>query len=153
MDSRGGRGSARKLSSGKEMLGKSSAATSKQGHRVVMERILRPEAMLQCKQELSMAARAWRPVDGSGMRGAHAGRQQERRTGPEEGENDAWRSSQQEVVRRRWQSGGQGRSTAGGRGRQSRARTRGRRREGRVRGTGLEFSRISGTSRETKIFH
>jgi hypothetical protein len=55
--SRGGGGPARKLSSGKEMLGKRSAATSKQGYRVVVERVLRPGVMLQCKQELSTTAR------------------------------------------------------------------------------------------------
>jgi hypothetical protein len=43
---------------------------SKQGHRVVVERVLRPGAMLRCKQELSTAARVWHPADGSGMRGA-----------------------------------------------------------------------------------
>jgi hypothetical protein len=55
-----------------------------------------------------MVARAWRPADGSGMRGARARGQQGRGTGPGQGEDDAWGSPQQEVARRRRQSGGQG---------------------------------------------
>jgi hypothetical protein len=54
----------------RQRVNKVTESTSKQGHRVVVEHILRPEAMLQCKQELSTAARAWRLADGSGMRGA-----------------------------------------------------------------------------------
>jgi hypothetical protein len=73
MDSRGGGGPARKLSSGREMLGKRRAATGEQDHRVVVERVLRPEAGLRCKHELATAARVWQPAGGSGMRGVREG--------------------------------------------------------------------------------
>jgi hypothetical protein len=144
---RGGGGPVRGLSSGKEMLGKRRAATGKQDHRAAVRRVLRLGAGLRCKQELAMVARAWRPADGSGIRGARAGGQQGRGTGPGQEENDAWTSSQQEVARRRRQSGGQGRSTAGGR-RGNRAEEHVLEEEeerGGVRGTCLEISRISGT--------
>jgi hypothetical protein len=59
---------------------------------VVVEHVLRLEVMLWCKQELSTAARAWRPADGSGMRGARARGQQGRGTGSGQGEDDAWGS-------------------------------------------------------------
>jgi hypothetical protein len=60
----------RGLSSGKEMLGKRRAATGKQDHRAAVRHVLRPGTGLRCKQELATAARAWRPADGSGIRGA-----------------------------------------------------------------------------------
>jgi hypothetical protein len=58
---------------------------------VVVERVFRLGAMLRCKQELSTAVRAWRPADGSGMRGARARGQQKREIGLGQGEDDAWK--------------------------------------------------------------
>jgi hypothetical protein len=145
---RGGGGPVRGLSSGKEMLGKRRAATGKQDHRAAVRCVLRPGAGLRCKQELATAARAWRPADSSGIRGARVRGQQGRGTGPGQEENDAWTSSQQEVAWWRWQSGGQGRSSAGGR-RGNKAEEHVLEEEeerGGVQGTCLEISRISGTS-------
>jgi hypothetical protein len=79
----------RGLSSGKEMLGKRRAATGEQDHRAAVRRGLRPGAGSRCKQELATAARAWRPADGSEIRGARGGGQQGRGTGPGQGEDDA----------------------------------------------------------------
>jgi hypothetical protein len=64
------------------------------------------------EQKLASAARAWRPADSSGRRGARGGGLQGGEQSRDWGEDDTWSSSQQEVARRRRQSGGQRRRTA-----------------------------------------
>jgi hypothetical protein len=59
-----------------------------------------------------MAATTWRPVGGSGRRGARTRRQHGRGAGLGQGGDDTWMRSHQEVARRRRQSGDQGRRTA-----------------------------------------
>jgi hypothetical protein len=73
---------------------------SKQDHRVVVDRVLRPRVMLRCKQELATAARAWRPADGSGMRGAREGSR-----GGEQGWGRG-RTTRGGRSSRRWRGGG-----------------------------------------------
>jgi hypothetical protein len=69
--------------------------------------------------ELSMVTRRWQPADARGSRGARAGGQQGRGTGPGEEEADAWRKRKQEVDGDGLHSGGRRGSTAGGRAEQS----------------------------------
>jgi hypothetical protein len=94
------------------MQWKRSAAMSKQDHGVVVGHVLRPGTVLQVLARAGNDVEGVAAGSGSGMRGAREGGQQGRGTGPREGEDDAWRSIQQEVERRRRQSGGQGRGTA-----------------------------------------
>jgi hypothetical protein len=71
-----------------------------------VERVLRPGLVLRVRTEAGNDGESMAAGGGSGMRGARAGGQQGRGIGPEKGEDDAWRLIQQEVARRRRQSGG-----------------------------------------------
>jgi hypothetical protein len=78
-----------------------------------VECVLRPGVVLRVRTGAGNNGEGVAAGGGSGMRGARAGGQQGRGIGLEqEEENDAWKSFQQEVARRRRQSGGQGRGTA-----------------------------------------
>jgi hypothetical protein len=106
------------------------------------------DRVLGLRSGLSTATARWRPSRAPGSRGARKRGQRGGEKGPGQGEDDAWRSSQQEVARRRQYGGGQGRGTASAAGNRAEEHVLGEEeeREG-VRGTRLEFSRISGTAR------
>jgi hypothetical protein len=94
------------------MLWKRRAATGKQDHRAAVGRVLRPGVVLLVPAGAGNDGKSVVAGGGSGMRGTRKGGQQGRGRGPRKGEYDAWRLIQQEVERRRRQSGGQGRSSA-----------------------------------------
>jgi hypothetical protein len=62
---------------------------------------------LACCSELSTAMARWRPSRAPGSRGARKRGQRGGEIRLGQGEDNAWKSSQQEVERRRQQSGGQ----------------------------------------------
>jgi hypothetical protein len=62
---------------------------------------------LACCSELSTATARWRPSRAPGSRGARKRGQRGGERGLGQREDDAWKLIQQEVVRRRRQSGGQ----------------------------------------------
>jgi hypothetical protein len=97
--------------------------------------VLRPGAGLRCKQELATAARAWRPADDSGIRGARgraagegnrAGAGGERHVAVIPAGDGAAAAAERRLGAKhcRWHEGEQSRG----------ARARGRRREGRGSG-------------------